>query len=55
MFAILAAIAFGVGFTMSATAATGLHPWMTPVSMICLGGFFLALHLIGPAPWSRDR
>lgn len=55
MFAILAAICFGIGFVVNASQTTGISPWLQPISMICAGGCFLALHLLGLGSWTPRR
>lgn len=56
MFAILAAIAFGVAFILH--LAGGGKPPLDPAGLALLGALFLAVHLIAPwwpASWRARR
>jgi hypothetical protein len=46
MFAILAAVAYGIGFVEN---GSGGHTsaWFSPMALLLAGSFFLALHLLG--------
>lgn len=55
MFAICAAVCYAIGFVVSASQATGLSPWLAPVSLLCAGSFFLALHFLGLGSWTPRR
>lgn len=55
MFAIFAAICFGLGFLFNGSQAHGISPWLSPISMICAGLCFLALHLLGLSTWTPRR
>jgi hypothetical protein len=46
MFAIIAAIIYGVGFLI-AGSATHVNGWFAPIPLLLLGSFCLALHLAG--------
>lgn len=55
MFAVLAAVAFGVAFVLNG-AATVTNAWFSPTSLMLAGLFFLALHLCGVgAGWALTR
>jgi len=55
MFAVLAAVAFGVAFVLNG-AATVTTAWFSPTSLMLAGLFFLALHLCGVgAGWALTR
>lgn len=55
MFAIVAAILFGIAFILNG-AATVTTVWFAPTSLMLAGLFCLALHLCGVgANWSVNR
>lgn len=55
MTAICAAVCFLIGFIVNAMQPAHVSPWWAPISMICAGGFFLALHLFGVGTWLPRR
>lgn len=54
MFAILAAIAYGIGFIEQGSGGN-TSAWFSPVAMLLLGSFLLALHLAGAGSWLPRR
>ena len=45
MFAVLAAVAYGIGFIEQGSGGN-TNAWFSPMAMLLLGSFFLALHLL---------
>lgn len=54
MFAILAAVAYAVGFIEQGTGGS-TNTWFSPSALLLLGSFFLALHLAGAGSWLPRR
>ena len=52
MFGILAVVTFALNFVLIGLRAT-TNSWFSPVALLSLGLFFLALHVIGA--WERIR
>jgi len=46
MFGILAAVAYGIGYIEQGTSGH-TNAWFSPLALLILGSFFLALHLLG--------
>jgi hypothetical protein len=56
MFAILAAVFFGIAFVLNGAATTITSHWFTPTSLMLAGLFCVALHLVGVgANWTFRR
>lgn len=54
MFGILAAIAYGIGYIEQGTGGH-TNAWFSPIALLILGSFFLALHLSGANEWLPRR
>lgn len=52
MFAILAAICFGIGYIETGSAGH-TNTWFSPTALTLAGLFFVALHLLGIGNWTR--
>lgn len=50
MFAILAAVAYAVGYIEQGSAGH-TSAWFSPMAMLLLGSFFLVLHVAGADRW----
>lgn len=50
MFAILAAVAYLLGFVEQGSGGNP-NAWFSPMAMLLIGSFFLALHLAGADRW----
>lgn len=55
MFAIVAVVLFALAGILSGSGTHPSSPWFAPLTLVCFGLAFLALHLCGsPAwPWAR--
>jgi len=54
MFGILAAVAYGIGYVEQGSGGH-TNAWFSPLALLILGSFFLALHLAGANSWLPRR